>query len=80
MFDKEWYPGEILNTADEDLEIKCMMRVSKNSENLFVWPEKDDVSWFSTDDIICSVDPPTPVNNRAFALSERDVTLVKNNL
>lgn len=34
----------------------------------FAWPEKDDVCWYGNSDIICSIESPTPVSQKAFGL------------
>ena len=46
-------------------------------ENKFVWPEKDDISWYENDDVVCTVEPPAPVSQRAFGLSKKDVEKIK---
>ena len=59
-FDKHWYPGEVSKLEDDEVEIKCMKRIGIE-ENCFIWPDKDDISWFSID-VVCCVAPPAPVN------------------
>ena len=78
-FDKHWYPGEVSKLEDDEVEIKCVKRIGIE-ENRFIWPDKDGISWFSIDDVVCCVTPPAPVNNRAFGLTQCDIEKVKNNL
>ena len=42
-FNKQWYPGEVVDTSDNEIEIRCMGIIG---ENRFVWPETDDVCWY----------------------------------
>lgn len=72
MFGKHWYPGEVKTVDEEDIEVKCMARIG-SEENRFTWPEKEDISWYSLSDIVCIVNPPAPINSRAFALSQCDM-------
>ena len=37
-FNKQWYPGEVVDTSDNEIEIRCMGIIG---ENKFVWPETD---------------------------------------
>ena len=78
-FDKHWYPGEVSKLEDDEVEIKCVKRIGIE-ENRFIWPDKDGISWFSIDDVVCCVAPPAPVNSRAFGLTQCDIEKVKNNL
>ena len=49
-------------------------------ENHLIMPDKDDISWFSIDNVVSCVAPPAPVNSRAFRLPQCDIEKVKNNL
>ena len=62
-FKKLWYPGEVVDTSDNETKIRCMGIID---ENKFVWPEKDHVCWYENSDIICSIEPPTPTSQIAF--------------
>ena len=42
-------------------------------DNKFAWPEGDDVCWYELPDILCIVNPPTPVSQRAFGLLSDDL-------
>ena len=73
-FNKGWYPGEVVDTPDNEIEIGCMGIIG---ENKFVWPEKDDVCWYENSDIICSIEPQIPVSKTAFGLCREDLEKVK---
>ena len=72
-FNKQWYPGEVVDTSDNEIEIRCMAIIS---ENKFVWPN-DVVCWYENSNIICSIEPPTPVSQRAFRLCREDLQKVQ---
>jgi len=76
-FDRNWYPGEILKIEDDEVEVKRMKRRG-NEENRFIWPDKDDISWYAVEDVVCSVAPPAPVNSRAFGLNQHDIEKLEN--
>ena len=78
-FDNHWYPGEVSKLEDDEVKTKCMKRIGIE-ENRFIWPDKDDISWFSIDNVVFCVAPPSPVNCRAFGLTQCDIEKVKNNL
>ena len=73
-------PREILKVEAQEIEIKCMMRVGPEA-NRFTWPEKDDISWFKIEDVVCNVvctvDPPISISNRAFGLNQKVVERMK---
>ena len=73
-FNKQWYPGEVVDTSDNEIEIRCMGIIG---ENKFVWPETDDVCWYENSDIIFSIEPPHPVCQRGFGLCGEDLEKVK---
>ena len=39
----------------------------------FVWPEKEDLGWYSYDEILCAINPPVPETRQAFVLSRQDL-------
>ena len=59
-----------MDTSNNEIEIRCMGTIGKNK---FVWPEKDDVCLYKNSNIICSIEPPTPVSQRAFRLCREDL-------
>jgi len=69
-FHKQWYLGEVLDIADNEMEVKCM---KITGENKFVWPEEDDICWYELPGVLCIVNPPTPVSQRAFGLLSADL-------
>ena len=65
---------EAVDTSNDEIEIRCMGIISKNK---FAWPEKNDVCWYENSDIICSIEPPTPISQRTFGLCQEDLGKVK---
>ena len=65
---------EAVDTSNDEIEIRCMGIISKNKS---AWPERDDVCWYENRDIICSIEPPTPVSQRTFGLCQEDLEKVK---
>ena len=57
-----------------------MKRIGEDENWPDNWPDKADIGWYSTDEIICNVNPPIPVSNRAFALSATDINSIKRHL
>ena len=72
-FNKHWYPRAVVDTSNNKIEIRCMEILVKNK---FMWPEKDGC-WLKNGDIISSIEPPTPVSQRAFGLCREDFTKLK---
>ena len=58
-FNEQWYPRAVVDTSDNTIEISCTGILVKNK---FMWPEKDNVCCYDNGDIICSIEPPTPVS------------------
>ena len=73
-FHKQWYPGEVVDTSDNEIDIRFMGIIGKNK---FPWPEKDNVCWYENSNIIYSIEPPTPVSQTAFGLCREDLEKVK---
>ena len=70
-FGKTWYPGEGKSIGDEEIEVLCMERIGRASDS-FVWPEKEDLEWYSNDEILCAINPPVPETRQDFVLSRQD--------
>ena len=52
------------------INVCCMEPAGKNS---FKWPEREDVHKYTTLDILCQTDAPTPINQRGhYCLSKED--------
>ena len=71
-FGKTSYPGEVKSIGDEEIEVFCMERIGRTSDS-FVWPEKEDLGWFSDDEILCAINPPVPETRLAFVLFRQDL-------
>ena len=63
-----------MDTSDNEIEIRFIGIIGKNK---FAWPEKDNVCWYENSNIIYSIEPPTPVSQRAFGLCREDLEKVK---
>ena len=73
-FNKQCYPRAVVDTSDNKIEIRCTGILVKNK---FMWPEKDNICWYNNGDIICIIESPTPVSQRAFRLCREDFEKVK---
>ena len=71
---KQWYPGEVVDTSDNEIEVSGMGIIG---ENKLAWPENDDVCWYKNSDIICSIESLTPVSLRVFGFCREDLAKVK---
>lgn len=58
----------------EEVELQYMQKTGM----LYIWPKANDMSWESTDSILCILSPPKLTNNRAqYQFSDDDLALVK---
>ena len=55
-YDDNLYVGKILGTDDASVEVTCMTRVGQNR---FKWPRKDDICWYSHQDLVYFIPEPT---------------------
>ena len=60
-YDEVIYPGLILKTGDESVEVRSMARVGSNR---FKWPAKDDILEYDYDDMISLIPEPKQVTAR----------------
>ena len=66
-YDKKPFPGNIEDLDENDLYVKCMHYVGKNR---FFWPEPvQDRCWYSYDDVVMLIEPPTKIGSRHWELS-----------
>ena len=62
-------------TDDGYIAVYCMEPAGKSS---FKSPEREDVRKYSTYDILCQIDAPTPINQRRhYCLSKEDNEIVQ---
>ena len=67
--------AEILDIDGDLAEVKL---VATRSGTLYTWPEKEDLSWQPLDDVLCVVQPPELVNQRAqFQFAAKDMDDIK---
>ena len=71
-FGKTWYPGEVKSIGDDEIEVLCMDKIGRISDS-FLWPENEDLGWYSYDKILCVVNHPVSETGRAFVLSRQDI-------
>ena len=55
------YPGIVLGTEGNDIEVKCMSVAGKNR---FYWPSRDDRCWYSSDNVVGCIPEPQKVGSR----------------
>ena len=77
-FSSNWYPGEIVTIEEEEMKVKCIKHVG--IENLFVWPEKEDISWFERDSVVFLIEPPIPISSRIFGVNQSELNNIKEHL
>ena len=58
-FGKIWYPGEVKSIGDGKIEFSCMERIGRAMDS-FVWPENEDLVWYTYYEILCYcvINPP----------------------
>ena len=61
----------VLQVDAVGVKVKSMAYTSVG-KNSFKWPSKDDIIYYDPDQILCSIQPPIPINNRFFGLSDED--------
>ena len=71
QYDRKWYPGIIQSIEHDIVTVKCM-EFATFGKNSFRWPQVDDISLYSPEDILCKINPPTPVSSRFFGLRDND--------
>lgn len=60
-YDGILFPGIVTDEDHEDIEVKCLHRVGGNR---FFWPHRDDILWYSKDNVIAEIPPPERVTDR----------------
>ena len=73
-FEKTWYPGEVKSISDDNIEVLCMERIGRALDS-FVWPENEDLGWYSYYEMLCYCvnNHPVPETRLAFVLSRQDL-------
>ena len=75
MYDKTLYPGKILATDENNVQVKRMHHAGITKNRLF-WPPLEDVLWYPFDDVLELIPPPQPVtgrDSRHMQIQERDL-------
>lgn len=76
-YDGDPYPGIILE-VEEDIKVKCMYQ---NGTNKFYWPSpREDVSWYTDEQIVCLMKVPQPLNKRSVQLEKKLWDFLKKHL
>ena len=55
------YPGVVCSVEDTDVEVKCMSAAGKNR---FFWPSREDVCWYTADNVLFHIPEPQKVGSR----------------
>ncbi|MEQ2216425.1 hypothetical protein XENOCAPTIV_015974 [Xenoophorus captivus] len=67
-YDDAPYSGIILQLEEDNIKVKCMHR---NGLNKLFWPSpRNDVSWYSDDQIMCLIPGPRAVNKRSVLIEQ----------
>ena len=71
IYKDDWYPGEV-SKIDDTLQVKCMKKIK---DNKLVLPEREDLSWYTYKEVLCSIHPPAPATAalRSFCLAPNDL-------
>jgi hypothetical protein len=67
LYDEKPYPGIIVDTDDNEVEVQVMYSIGKNR---FFWPLIDDVLWYKKEQLVTLIDPPEKVTNRHFQINK----------
>lgn len=58
MYNNKPYPGMILDVEGTDVQISCLHKIGRKTENCF-WPKKiKDIFWYDYQDLICTIPEP----------------------
>ena len=82
----EWGGGVIRQVEGEEPEeekdglvlVKYMKHSGGRVKNSFIWPSKSDMLQTNVYDIVCKVDPPIPISNRAHGVNLKDMKIIVN--
>lgn len=55
------FPGIVLDEDDNELQVKCMVKVGHNR---FIWPRSDDIIWYDKARLLKVIPSPTWVTKR----------------
>lgn len=62
-YDKQVYPGVIMDVEGESVKVKCMHR---NGINKFYWPSPcEDICWYHDWQVLCLIAEPQALNKRS---------------
>ena len=68
------YPGKVIDTSPNDIEVTCMHQIGKGIKNCFFWPGKrmKDVCWYELHNILAIIPPPEklPGKNDHFKVND----------
>lgn len=68
-YDYNPYPGIILQVEENNVKVKCM---HCSGVNEFFWPRpRDDVIWYSDDQIMCLIPEPQPLNKHSVQIDQQ---------
>ena len=67
-YDGSPYPGVIIDSDDDSIEVKSMHRIGHNR---FYWPDREDTIWYEYASVISLIPAPTPVTQRHVEIDKR---------
>ena len=62
IYDTKFYPGQIkqINSREKTFLVSSMVQSGLN----FKWPEKEDILWYSLDQVVSKIEKPRQINSR----------------
>ena len=64
----------ICNCVSYDAMKVKYMEYAVEGKNSFRWPNRDDIIWYTLDNILCKTNPPKPMSHRNIGLEIEDFT------
>ena len=70
-----------LQIGDDNVSVSCLENPTTGGGNSFKWPTKEDILDYSFEEILCKIDPPTPINQRGhFSISLKDLKIIEDEI
>ncbi|KAK6187257.1 hypothetical protein SNE40_005323 [Patella caerulea] len=58
LYEGRGYPGYVLDSDNNELQVECMHQVGKKANNCFYWPKKmKDICWYEYENVVCIIEP-----------------------
>ena len=72
-YDSLSYIGIIKSIENSDLNIKFMRKIR---DNIFAWPEKDDICWIPFQDVLTILEPPNILSTRQYKFNCKNLIYI----